>query len=64
MRLSSFLFGAATMAAAVVAADDANPDKENTYFNGKKVPPMLELTESNFDKEVNASKWLMVKYYR
>lgn len=58
------LFGAATLSAAASASDDENPDQENTYFNGKKVPPMLELTASNFDEQINASQWLMVKHYR
>ncbi|KAB5577925.1 thioredoxin-like protein, partial [Coniochaeta sp. 2T2.1] len=63
MRFSPFalLFGAATIAAAA-SAEDAET-QENTYFNGKKVPPMLELTESNWEKEINASKWLLVKHY-
>lgn len=65
MRLLPFslLFGAAALSAAASAADDENPDRENTYFNQKKVPPMLELTESNWDQEITASKWLMVKHY-
>ncbi|KAJ9132484.1 Thioredoxin-like protein [Coniochaeta hoffmannii] len=63
MRLLPFtlLFGAATLGAA--ASADDKTEQENTYFNGKKVPPMLELTESNWDQEINSSKWLMVKHY-
>jgi protein disulfide-isomerase len=66
MRLLPFtlLFGAATLAAAASASDDEATDQENTYFNGKKVPPMLELSESNWEQEVNNSKWLMVKHHR
>lgn len=66
MRLLPFtlLFGAAALTAAASASADENPDRENTYFNQKKVPPMLELTESNWDEEIKASKWLMVKHYR
>ncbi|KAH8911488.1 thioredoxin [Coniochaeta sp. PMI_546] len=65
MRLLPFtlLFGAAALTAAASASADENPDRENTYFNQKKVPPMLELTESNWDEEIKASKWLMVKHY-
>ena len=64
MRFSPFalLFGAATLAV-VASAEDAEA-QEDTYFDGKKVPPMLELTESNYEKEINASKWLLVKHYR
>jgi protein disulfide-isomerase len=58
------LLGTASLAVAASASDNESPDRENTYFNQKKVPPMLELTEKNYDKELNASKWLMVKHYR
>jgi protein disulfide-isomerase len=58
----TLLFGAVTLAAA--ASTDESPEQENTYFNAKKVPPMLELTESNWEQEINASKWLLVKHYR
>ncbi|KAI1174653.1 thioredoxin-like protein [Nemania sp. FL0916] len=46
---------------ATTTADD--PDHEDTYFDGKKVPPLLELTANTFDKEVKASKFLVVKYF-
>jgi protein disulfide-isomerase len=61
----SFLLGAAALVAGSPpepAEEDAT--RENTYFNGKKVPPMLELTPANWEKEVKASKYLMVKHYR
>ncbi|KAK3939811.1 thioredoxin domain-containing protein 5 [Diplogelasinospora grovesii] len=60
----SLLFGAASLAAAA-SSTDAEEDAavENTYFNQKKVPPMLELTPDNWAKESKASKWLMVKHY-
>ncbi len=67
MRLSSLavLVGAATWrAAAADDTDSSDPTRENTYFNGKKVPPLLELTPQNFDKESKASKWMMVKHFR
>jgi protein disulfide-isomerase len=38
--------------------------KENTYFGGKKVPPLLELTPDNFEKESKKAEWLMVKHYK
>lgn len=62
----TFLFGAAALVAAQSPSmdDDEEPVKTPTYFNGKEVPPMLELTPSNWDKELKASKYLMVKHYR
>ncbi|KAK3390196.1 thioredoxin-like protein [Podospora didyma] len=66
MRLSlSLLFGAAALAAAVSTSDEADDEelRENTYFNGQKVPPVLELTPHNWEKETNASKYLMVKHF-
>lgn len=73
MKLSSLpwllLLGAA---ARVTAQDDDFDDDEDidegppttTYFDGKAVPPMMELTPDNFDKEVNVSKYLLIKHYR
>jgi protein disulfide-isomerase len=59
----SLLFGAAAWA--VAESPEADEDvRETTYFNGKKVPPMLELTPHNWEKERKASKYLMVKHYR
>ncbi|KAK4192731.1 thioredoxin-like protein [Podospora australis] len=67
MRLlkSLFLLGAAALVSAASAADDADEDitRENTYFNGKKVPPILELTPLNWKTEVKKSKFLMVKHF-
>ncbi|KAK8080009.1 thioredoxin [Apiospora hydei] len=67
MRLASFalLLGASVLGAAQAIGASAPDDvaKENTHFNGKKVPPLLELTADNFDKEVNVTKYLLVKYY-
>ena len=66
----SFLLGAFSLAATATAADspttesDDDAPRENTYFNQKKVPPLLELTPHNWEKESKASKWLMVKHYR
>ncbi|KAL2168200.1 hypothetical protein VTG60DRAFT_259 [Thermothelomyces hinnuleus] len=61
----TFLFGAAALVVAQspTVDDDEEPPKETTYFNGREVPPMLELTPSNWDKELKASKYLMVKHY-
>ncbi|KAI0010016.1 thioredoxin-like protein [Xylariaceae sp. FL0662B] len=67
MRLASFalfLSAAALGAAQAIGADTSDsPDRENTHFNGKSVPPLLELTSDNFDKEVKLSKYLVVKYH-
>ncbi|KAI1481872.1 thioredoxin-like protein [Daldinia eschscholtzii] len=67
MRLASLalFFSAAVLgtAQAIGAETSDSPDRENTYFNGKRVPPLLELTPDTFDKEVKLSKFLVVKYY-
>jgi protein disulfide-isomerase len=62
----SLLFGAAALAVADPSDVDADEDapREATYFNGKKVPPMLELTPDNWAQESKASKYLLVKHYR
>jgi protein disulfide-isomerase len=63
-NLSLLLGAAALVVAEVPDDDDEEPVRENTYFNGKKVPPMLELTPDTWEKEYKASKYLMVKHYR
>ncbi|KAI0521318.1 thioredoxin-like protein [Xylaria bambusicola] len=67
MRLTSLalFFGAVTagLAQAIGADKTDDPGKENTYFNGKRVPPLLELTSDNFNEEAQASKFLVVKYF-
>ncbi|KAI0543963.1 thioredoxin-like protein [Xylaria curta] len=67
MRLAplALLFSAVTsgLAQAIGAETKDDPERENTYFNGKRVPPLLELTAENFDDEVQASKFLVVKYF-
>lgn len=63
----TLLFGAAALAVAQspdVDEEEEEPAREDTYFNGKKVPPMLELTPDNWEKEHKATKYLMVKHYR
>jgi protein disulfide-isomerase len=69
MRLFSLSWSLFLGAAALVNAageDDSTEDltRENTYFDAKKVPPILELTPDNFEKEVKSSKYLLVKHYR
>ncbi|KAI2621253.1 thioredoxin-like protein [Hypoxylon sp. NC1633] len=67
MRLASLalLLGAVSFGSAQAPGSETvdNPDRENTYFNGKRVPPLLELTPENFEKEVQQSKFLVVKYF-
>ncbi|KAI0132462.1 thioredoxin-like protein [Xylariales sp. AK1849] len=67
MRLASlalFLGASALGAAQAIGAEiDDDPAKENTYFNGKKVPPLFELTADNFAEEVKQTKYLVVKYF-
>jgi protein disulfide-isomerase len=45
---------AVTPAAAVDDWEDKVPD---TVFNGQTVPPMIELGERNFDKEISHGNW-------
>lgn len=67
MRLAplALLFSAVAsgIAQAIGSETADDPERENTYFNGKRVPPLLELTADNFDVEVKASKFLVVKYF-
>lgn len=73
MRLSSLAWGLLLGAAARVAAQDDNIDDEEipedksletTIFDGKQVPPMLELSPANYDTEIRKSKYMVVKHYR
>lgn len=69
MRLFNLtlLFGAAALVVGQspdLDDDEEEPPREATQFNGKKVPPMLELTPDNWEKEHKASKYLLVKHYR
>lgn len=63
----TLLLGAATWVSAVASsASNSEEDlaSKGTYFNGKKVPPLLELTEDTWDEEIKKSEWLLVKYYK
>lgn len=70
MRLSSLVWGLLLGAVTHVAAQEeeeeipADYSQEYTQFDGKTVPPLLELTPANFDQEIKASKYLLVKHYR
>ena len=59
------LFGAAAFVWGKEATEnEKDPERENTYFDGKKVPPILQLTPDDFEKQVNASKYMLIKHYR
>lgn len=66
MRLSPFalLAGAAALTRAQSLNKEAMNSKKATTFNGVTVPPLLEITPSNFEDELKQTKYLMVKHYR
>lgn len=72
MKFSSLLWGMLLGAVANVAAQDAEDDdeipadysQETTEFDGKKVPPIKELTPDTFATEIKSSKYMLVKHYR
>lgn len=69
LRWLALFFGAVTLTIAqgtdADTTDDIDePEVKETYFNGIKVPPLLEITGDSFDKEVKASKFLVVKYFK
>jgi protein disulfide-isomerase len=64
MRFFSLLaLGATALAASQGRKGKADADG-NTTFNGVKVPPLLEITPDNFEKEVHATKHVIIKHYR
>ncbi|CAM1511400.1 Fc.00g089130.m01.CDS01 [Cosmosporella sp. VM-42] len=72
MRLSPFALLAGLSAFAGVQSADTKAEEtkeeapkvpEDTYFNSIKVPPLLELTPTNWEAELKANKWLIVKHY-
>lgn len=72
MKLSSLVWGLLLGAAVHVAGQEeeeeeeipADYSQEYTTFDGKTVPPILELTPDNFEKEIKGSKYMLVKHYR
>ena len=64
MRLSSWFLLGASLISATAAQDEDDTTRENTYFNGVKVPPALDLTPDNFEKTVSSTKWIFIKHYR
>ncbi|KAI1319329.1 thioredoxin-like protein [Xylariaceae sp. FL0255] len=68
MRLASLalLLGAARVAIAQAIRDPGAEDLPEgfyTRFNDQKVPPLLELTADNFDDELKASKFMVIKFF-
>ncbi|KAJ2902048.1 Thioredoxin domain-containing protein 5 [Zalerion maritima] len=61
MRLSFITLVLAAAAKIVAAKEDLV--QENTYFNGKKVPPLQELTPDTFAQDAGATKWMLIKHY-
>lgn len=65
MRLRSLALVAASAAHAWAQSLSGDADsKDFTEFDSVKVPPLLELTPSNFEEEMNQTRFLMVKHYR
>lgn len=69
MRLTPFTllsgFAAFGLLGSAAAADDEDSKAPaNTYFDSVAVPPLIDLTPDNWEKEVGKSKWLLVKHYR
>ncbi|KAH6692411.1 thioredoxin-like protein [Plectosphaerella plurivora] len=63
MRLLSLLaLGATALAASHGRKGKADADG-NTTFNGVKVPPLLEITPDNFEKQIHAFKHIVIKHY-
>jgi protein disulfide-isomerase len=64
MRFSllALLAGSATLAGA--QSFKGKKTKEPTVFNSIEVPPLLELTPTNWEEEIKKSKFLFVKHYR
>jgi len=64
--LPLLLLGAAalTRAASAVEWDEEDTTKEPTYFNGIRVPPLLELTPENFAEAVESTTHMLIKHYR
>ncbi|EAA33142.2 hypothetical protein GE21DRAFT_5908 [Neurospora crassa] len=66
MRWLPLFLGAARLAVAASTTTETETEDEvkvYTKFNDVPVPPLIELTPDNWEKESKASKWLMVKHY-
>ncbi|KOS18346.1 Uncharacterized protein ESCO_003043 [Escovopsis weberi] len=62
MRWASLSVASAFAAASLVRSVIAGA-AETTYFDSIAVPPMMELTPSTWDDEVEKSRWLLVKHF-
>ncbi|KAL6914068.1 hypothetical protein ACHAPO_002516 [Fusarium lateritium] len=62
MRFSP-LATVAGLSAFVLADEVKNPVSEPSVFNGKTVPPLLELTPANWEEQTKKNKFLMVKHF-
>lgn len=54
----------AGLSAFVLADEVKNPVSEPSVFNGKTVPPLLELTPANWEEQAKKNKFMMVKHFR
>jgi protein disulfide-isomerase len=61
MKLASML---TLLGATALVQGKGKKDPEPTTFNGVEVPPLLELTPDNYDKELKSSTFVMVKHHR
>lgn len=69
MQLTPFTLLSGLAAFGLFGSSAAADDKDstgpaNTYFDSVAVPPLIDLTPDNWEKEVGKSKWLLVKHYR
>lgn len=55
--VASTLAAEPAAATPVDAVDDWEDKVPDTVFNGQTVPPMIELGERNFDKEISHGNW-------
>lgn len=60
----SLLTGAVALVRSEPVGSLENDETESTTFNSITVPPLFELTPSNWAEEVNKTRWLVVKHYR
>ncbi|KKP04556.1 thioredoxin [Trichoderma harzianum] len=68
MQLTPFTLLSGLAAFGLFGSSAAADDKDstgpaNTYFDSVAVPPLIDLTPDNWEKEVGKSKWLLVKHY-
>ena len=54
----------ALLAVSTVVAAAEEEETKPTTFDGVTVPPLMDLTPSNWAEEVNKTQFLVVKHYR